>query len=136
MNTDERGFSDPLTEQVLGAVFEVSNTLGAGFFEKVYERALLRELALRGLRTAAQASFAVEYKGLPVGEYFADILVEDALVVELKCVERLANEHTAQCLNYLRASGRTVCLLVNFQKPKVEWKRIVQGFQIPEPMAG
>jgi GxxExxY protein len=136
MNTDERGFSDPLTEQVLGAVFEVSNTLGAGFLEKVYERALLRELALRGLRTAAQASFAVEYKGLPVGEYFADILVEDALVVELKCVERLANEHTAQCLNYLRASGRTVCLLVNFQKPKVEWKRIVQGFQIPEPMAG
>ena len=136
MNTDERGFSDPLTEQVQGAVFEVSNTLGAGFLEKVYERALLRELALRGLRTAAQASFAVEYKGLPVGEYFADILVEDALVVELKCVERLANEHTAQCLNYLRASGRTVCLLVNFQKPKVEWKRIVQGFQIPEPMAG
>jgi GxxExxY protein len=136
MNTDERGFSDPLTEQVLGAVFEVSNTLGAGFLEKVYERALLRELALRGLRTAAQASFAVEYKGLPVGEYFADILVEDALVVELKCVERLANEHTAQCLNYLRASGRTVCLLVNFQKPKVEWKRIVQGFQIPEPMTG
>jgi GxxExxY protein len=136
MNTDERGFSDPLTEQVLGAVFEASNTLGAGFLEKVYERALLRELALRGLRTAAQASFAVEYKGLPVGEYFADILVEDALVVELKCVERLANEHTAQCLNYLRASGRTVCLLVNFQKPKVEWKRIVQGFQIPEPMAG
>ena len=136
MNTDERGFSDPLTEQVLGAVFDVSNTLGAGFLEKVYERALLRELALRGLRTAAQASFAVEYKGLPVGEYFADILVEDALVVELKCVERLANEHTAQCLNYLRASGRTVCLLVNFQKPKVEWKRIVQGFQIPEPMAG
>jgi GxxExxY protein len=136
MNTDERGFSDPLTEQVLGAVFEVSDTLGAGFLKKVYERALLRELALRGLRTAAQASFAVEYKGLPVGEYFADILVEDALVVELKCVERLANEHTAQCLNYLRASGRTVCLLVNFQKPKVEGKRIVQGFQIPERMAG
>src|SRR5205807_6360887 len=54
--------------------------------------------------------------------------VEDALVVELKCAERLASEHTAQCLNYLRASGRTVCLLVNFQKPKVEWKRVVLGF--------
>jgi hypothetical protein len=67
------------------------------------------------------------------GEYFADLLVEDVLVVELKCAERLANEHTAQCLNYLRASGRTVCLLVNFQKPKVEWRRIVLGFpdQIP-----
>jgi GxxExxY protein len=56
------------------------------------------------------------------------------LVVELKCVERLAGEHTAQCLNYLRASGVTLCLLVNFQKPKVEWKRIVHEFQIPEPI--
>ncbi len=135
MNTDEHGF-DSLTERVLGAVFEVSNTLGAGFLEKVYERALLKELALLGIRATTQASFAVIYKGHAVGEYFADILVEDVLVIELKCVERLANEHTAQCLNYLRASGRTRCLLVNFQKPKVEWKRIVQGFQIPEPLEG
>lgn len=129
MNADERGFYDSLTERVLAAVFEVSNTLGAGFLEKVYERALLRELALRGIRAAAQASFAITYKGHYVGEYFADLLVEEVLVIELKCVERLANEHTAQCLNYLRASGRTLCLLVNFQKPKVEWKRIVLGFQ-------
>ena len=133
MKTDERGF-DSLTEQVLAAVFEVSNTLGAGFLEKVYERALLIELSSCGIRATAQASFAVTYKGQYVGEYYADILVEDVLVVELKCVERLANEHTAQCLNYLRASGRTLCLLVNFQKPKVEWKRIVYGYQIPEAM--
>ncbi|MEX2264490.1 MAG: GxxExxY protein [Bryobacteraceae bacterium] len=133
MNTDERGF-DSLTERVLAAVFEVSNTLGAGFLEKVYERALFRELGLRGIRATAQASFAVTYKGHYVGEYFADIVVEDVLVIELKCVERLANEHTAQCLNYLRASGRTLCLLINFQKPKVEWKRLVHGFQIPEPL--
>ena len=106
---------------------EVSNTLGAGFLEKVYERALLKELVLRGMRAKAQVSFPVSYKGQIVGEYFADLVVEDVLVVELKCVERLANEHTAQCLNYLRASGRTVCLLVNFQRPKVEWKRIVLG---------
>ena len=83
-------------------MFEVSNTLGAGFLEKVYQRALLRELGLRGIRVTAEASFAVIYKGHSVGEYFADLLVEDALVVELKCAERLANEHTAQCLNYLR----------------------------------
>jgi GxxExxY protein len=76
----------------------------------------------------------VKYKGHPVGEYFADILVEDVLVVELKCVERLAAEPTAQCLNYLRASGATLCLLLNFQKPKVEWKRIIHGFQTPEPL--
>jgi GxxExxY protein len=130
MNTDEHGSFDALTERVLGAVFEVSNTLGAGFLEKVYRRALLHELRLRGIRAAAEVSFPVSYKGHGV-EYFADILVEDALVIELKCAERLSNEHTAQCLNYLRASGRSLCLLVNFQKPKVEWKRIVYGFQIP-----
>src|SRR5919108_4020342 len=131
MNADNKCL-DSLSEQVLGAIFEVSNTLGAGFLEKVYERALLRELSLRGIRATPQASFAVAYKGYSVGDYCADILVEDVLVVELKCVERLAKEHTAQCLNYLRASGRTLCLLVNFHKPKVEWKRIVYGFQIPE----
>jgi GxxExxY protein len=124
MDTDEHGLK-ALTEKVLGAVFEVSNTLGAGFLEKVYERALLIELAAQGLRATAQPSFGVTYKGRSVGEYFADILVEDVLVLELKCVDHLANEHMAQCLNYLRASGRTLCLLINFQKPKVEWKRIV-----------
>ena len=132
MNTDEHGYLDSLTERVLGAVFEVSNTLGAGFLEKVYERALLRELALRGIRATAQTSLAVTYKGHHVGEYFADILVEDLLVIELKCVDRLANDHTAQCLNYLRASGLGLCLLVNFQRPKVEWKRIIFGFQTSE----
>jgi GxxExxY protein len=88
----------------------------------------LKELALRDIRATGQASLAVTYKGHLVGEYFADILVEDLLVVELKCVEQLAGEHTAQCLNYLRASGLAVCLLVNFQRPKVEWKRIVHQF--------
>ena len=132
MNADKTGYSDSLTERVLAAVFEVSNILGAGFLEKVYERALFRELGLRGIPAITQASFAVTYKGHHVGEYLADILVEDVLVVELKCAERLTNEHTAQCLNYLKASGRTRCLLVNFQKPKVEWKRIVLGFQPAE----
>jgi len=132
MNTDEHGYLDSSTERVLGALFEVSNTLGAGFLEKVYEHALIRELALRGIRASAQASLAVTYKGQDVGKYFAAILVEDVLVVELKCVDRLANEHTAQCLNYLLASNLGLCLLVNFQKAKVEWKRIIQGFYLPE----
>jgi len=128
MNADERGFNDPLTERVLGASFEVSNTLGVGFLEKVYERALLREFALRGIQATPQSSMSVMYKGYCVGEYFPDLLVEDSLIVELKCVDHFANEHMAQCLNYLKASGRRVCLLVNFQKPKVEWKRVVNGF--------
>ena len=112
----------------MGAIFEVANTLGSGFLEKVYHRALLRELKLRGIAAVSQASFPVVYKDQPVVEYFADILVEDALVLELKCVDRLTNERMAQCLNYLRASGRTVCLLVNFQKPTLEWKRVVLKF--------
>jgi GxxExxY protein len=132
MNADERGCFDTLTERVIAAIFEVSNTLGAGFLEKVYERALLRELTLQGIQVKAQAAFAVIYKGHSVGEYFADLLVEDVLVIEVKCADRLTNEHTAQCLNYLRASGRTLCLLVNFQKPKVEWKRIVFNFRETE----
>lgn len=128
MTTDELKSLDTLTEQVLGAIFEVSNTLGAGFLEKVYQRALLHELRSRGIRATTEVSFTVRYKGHGVGEYFADLLVEDVLVVELKCTERLSREHTAQCLNYLRASGMNLCLLVNFQKPKVEWKRIVLRF--------
>jgi GxxExxY protein len=122
----DRGIEE-LTEGVLGAVFEVANNLGCGFLEKVYERALVRELGARGVRAAAQVPLEVKYKGYPVGEYFADIVVEEVVVVELKCVERLGNEHAAQCLNYLRASGMRVCLLVNFQRPKVEWKRILLG---------
>ena len=117
---------ETLTENVLGAVFEVSNTLGVGFLEKVYERALVRELGLRGIRGAAQAPLTVAYKGQAVGEYFVDVLVEGVLVVELKCVERLGNEHMAQCLNYLRASGLSVCLLINFQRSKVEWRRVLR----------
>ena len=124
MNAD---LNEALSERVIGAIFEVSNTLGAGFFEKVYERALVKELRLRGLRAEAQAPMEVSYKGENVGIYLADIVVEDELVVELKCADRLAAEHTAQCLNYLRASGRSVCLLVNFQSPRVEWKRILRS---------
>jgi GxxExxY protein len=78
MNADN---FNSLTERVLGAVFEVSNTLGAGFLEKVYERALLKELAIRGVQAQAQVSFTVTYKGFFVGEYFADILVENVLVI-------------------------------------------------------
>ena len=132
MNADEHRCPDSLTERVIGAILEVSNVLGAGFLEKVYERALLHELGLRGIRATAQAPLTIRYKERCIGQYCADLLIEDVLVVELKCVDRLCNEHMAQCLNYLRASGRSVCLLVNFQRPKVEWRRIVLGFEHPE----
>ena len=117
--------AEEVTEKVIGAFFEVSRLLGAGFLEKVYERALVEELRLRGLRVSGQTGFAVRYKGHAVGEYVPDILVEDCLIVELKCVDQLRAEHAAQCLNYLRVADRPVCLLVNFQKARVEWRRIV-----------
>ena len=99
--------------------------LGCGFLEKVYERALMRELGLRGVRAKAQVSFPVYYKGQRIGDYVADLVVEERVIVELKCVDRFADEHLAQCINYLKASGLRVALLVNFQRSKVEWKRVL-----------
>jgi GxxExxY protein len=116
---------DGLVERVVGAVYEVSNVLGGGFLEKVYERALVQELVLRGLTVTSQAAFPVGYKGQCVGEYVADLLVEEKLIIELKCVDEFGKEHLAQCINYLKASGIKLALLVNFQKPRVEWRRIV-----------
>ena len=124
MNANERE-SDNLVKEVVGALYEVSNVLGCGFLEKVYERALVRELGARGLRVQSQVVFPVLYKGHNVGDYVADMLVEERLIVELKCADRLSNEHMAQCINYLRASTIELALLVNFQKPRVEWKRII-----------
>jgi len=108
----------------VGAAYEVSNTLGCGFLEKVHERAMAKEIRIRGLRVKTQVGYSVIYKEQLVGEYFADLVVEDRLVVELKCVEEFSNGHLAQCLNYLKASGLPLALLVNFQHPKVMWRRI------------
>ncbi|MEE9211580.1 MAG: GxxExxY protein, partial [Phycisphaeraceae bacterium] len=94
-----------LSEQVIGAAFEVSNVLGVGFLEKVYEKALLHELRLRGMQVTAQQRIEVNYKNECVGEYVADIVVDNRLIVELKCVDAIALEHVAQCLNYLKATG-------------------------------
>jgi len=125
MDTDAPGLETLLTEAVIGSAFEVSKVLGAGFLERVYERAMLRELTLRGVSAKTQASVPVCYKGQYVGEYCADLVVDEKVIVELKCVDRLGNEHLAQCINYLRASGLRVALLINFQRPKVEWKRVL-----------
>jgi GxxExxY protein len=128
MNANEREWLDDLVKGVVGAAYGVSNTLGAGFLEKVYERALMKELGLRGLRALSQVPIPVQYKGETVGDYFADILDEGQLIVELKCVSRITGENVAQCINYLKATGLKVCLLINFQHPRVEWKRIVHNF--------
>jgi GxxExxY protein len=121
----ERASLEALVEKVVGAAYEVSNVLGAGFLEKIYERALMEELSARGVRVKAQAPFPVAYKGKHIGTFSADLLVEDHLLVEVKCVDGFSNEHLAQCINYLKASGLHLALLINFRRPKVEWRRIV-----------
>ena len=125
--TNEHEF-DKLIEIVIGAAYEVANVLGCGFLEKVYERALVNELIQRGISVQSQTVFAVSYKGHPVGDYIADLLVDGRVIVELKCMDCFSNEHMAQCINYLKASGIRIVLLINFQRPKVEWKRIIYGF--------
>ena len=118
-----------LTYQINGAIFEVSRTLGAGFLEKVYENALMIELLKRGLKAESQVPIKVFYKEEAVGEYFADILVQNKVILELKAVENLSKLHEAQILNYLKATGIQVGLLVNFKHPKAEIKRMVLGLQ-------
>ena len=120
--------ADEITREILGASFEVLNILGSGFCEKVYERALFEELHARGFRSRMQVTLPVSYKKTRVGKFFVDLLVEDQVIVELKCVESLRPEHLAQCVNYLRAADLRVALLLNFQRSKLGWQRIVNKF--------
>jgi GxxExxY protein len=120
--------SDPrtnqITEIVIGCAFRVHNTLGAGFLEKVYENALVHELRKSGLGVAQQAEINVYYDGIAVGHFAADLLVESIVLVELKATKALDENHLAQCINYLRATGLRICLLLNFGSPKLQIKRV------------
>ncbi len=115
---------DPVSEQIIGCAFKVANTLGPGFLEKVYENALLHELRKAGLKVEAQKSIQVWYDGELVGEFAADLLVEERTLVELKACRALSEAHVVQGLNYLAATGLTTCLLLNFGTPKVEVRRL------------
>jgi GxxExxY protein len=114
-----------VTERIIGCAYAVSNGLGVGFLEKVYENALIHELRKAGLNAGQQQPIKVLYDGVIVGDYFADIVVEESVIVELKAVKTFDNIHFAQCVNYLRATGMRVCLLINFGRTKVEIKRFV-----------
>ena len=116
---------DDLTYKIRGAIFEVNRVLGHGFLEKVYENALMVELEDKGLKAESQVPISVQYKNREVGEYFADVVVEDEVILELKAVESLQKFHEAQLLNYLRATGFKLGYLVNFTHPKAEIKRFV-----------
>ncbi len=113
-----------ITEVIIGSAFEVINTIGFGFLEKVYENSLRAELNLRGLHVEQQFPITVSYKESEVGFYIADLLVEDIVVVELKAVSALISVHSAQVINYLKATHCPTGLLINFGNPRLEIRRL------------
>ena len=117
-----------LTERVIGCAYTVSNTLGHGCLEKVYENSLAHELRKAGMQVEQQKEFQVLYEGHLVGEYVADMIVDGCLLVELKTAKVLDNAHLAQGPNYLKVTGLQVCLLTNFGRPHVQVRRIINGF--------
>jgi len=120
----EEAAIDKITEKIIACAFKVSNALGIGFVEKVYENAYANQMRKDGLRVVQQYPIKVEYDGVLVGEFNADMLVEDRVLVELKSVSELTPEHLAQSLNYLRATGLEACLLINFGKSRIQVRHL------------
>jgi GxxExxY protein len=118
---------EAITKSVIGCAFEVINELGAGFLESVYEKALLLALRQKGLSAVSQHPAKVMFRGEGVGDFYADIFVEEKVIVELKAVKAIAPEHQAQIINYLNATGIEVGLLINFGNPKLEYKRFTRS---------
>jgi len=119
---------ESLTGQILEAAFEVSNELGIGFLESVYEQSLFIALRDKGIRAERQQPIKVFFRGQLAGVFQADLVVENKVVLELKAVKMLAPEHAAQVLNYLKATGKPVAMLLNFGSPKLEWRRFDNRF--------
>lgn len=115
-----------LTRSIIGCAFEVINELGDGFLESVYENALMVALEEAGLSVESQKAIDVNFRGRVIGNFYADLIVEDKVIVELKAVSSLAPEHSAQVINYLNATGFRVGLLINFGNPKLQYKRLTR----------
>ena len=123
---DNRELHWDLTHSIIGCVFEVVNELGSGFLESVYENAMVIALSDAGISVETQKPIQVSFRGKLVGDYIADIIAEKKVLVELKAVKALAPEHEAQLINYLKATGIEVGLLVNFGNPELEYKRFTR----------
>ena len=118
---------EQLTEKIIGCAFRVYNQMGFGFLESVYEKCLMIELEECGVRAQAQTPLTVRYREHVVGDFVADVIVEDSVIIELKSVRRLSQSHEAQLVNYLVATGKPVGLLLNFGEERVEVKRKVRN---------
>ncbi|BCR06715.1 hypothetical protein DESUT3_37840 [Desulfuromonas versatilis] len=124
----DEAYINSITELIIGCAYQVGRTLGQGFLEKVYENALCHELSKSELSVAQQYPLNVIYDGIVVGEFFADLVVQNEVIVELKAVKGLDASHFSQCMNYLKATGKRVGLLINFGTSKVEIRRVVNSF--------
>lgn len=122
---EDKQILNEITEKIIGCAYEVGNTLGSGFVESVYEKALQHQIQKIGLSAERQYQLKVVYDNILVGEFFADMAVEKKVLVELKALRMLDEIHIAQVMNYLKASGMPVCLLINFGRPKIEIRRFV-----------
>ncbi len=118
---------EEITGTILGCAFEVSNELGAGFVESVYEKAMLIALRDKGFSAKSQQPARVTFRGQCVGDFYADIFVEGRVIVELKAVKALTPEHQAQVIDYLNATGVEVGLLINFGHPKLEYRSFTRS---------
>jgi GxxExxY protein len=125
MNTEKEFFRKDITKDILDSAFKVHNALGCGLLEKVYGNGLCWDLELKGRGIVQQKEFRVLYRDKEIGIYYADIVVDGKVTVEVKSVERLDDVHRAQLLNYLRLSSIKVGLLINFSKTKLEYERLV-----------
>lgn len=114
-----------MTHAIIGAAFEVLNELGHGLHEKPYENALVHEFGLRSLNVSQQATFDILYKGHQVGTYIPDLIVERSVVVDTKVIELITDHERGQMLNYLRITGLSVGLILNFKYPKLQWERVI-----------
>jgi GxxExxY protein len=129
MNADTTQVSlNAMTSKVIECAYRVSNTLGAGFLEKVYDNALTIELQAAQVEFTRQPNYLVRYRQEIVGEYVPDFVIGKSVVVEIKALEMLTRAHHAQCINYLRATGLSLGLLLNFGAPRLELKRVVWRF--------
>ena len=122
---------EDITKVIIGSSFEIINELGSGLLESVYETCLHMLLTQRGFRVERQSPISVYFRGVCVGEFIADLLVENKVIVELKSARAIASEHQAQAIHYLAATGIEVGLLINFGRPTLQYKRLDRKQDIP-----
>ena len=127
MMIKDKAYYDAFATTIISCAYRVGNVLGCGFLERVYENALAIELTKVGFVVERQVPIQVSYNGQSVGDYFADMVVEGEIIVELKATKSIENIHFAQCQNYLKATGKKLGLIINFGEEKVNVRRVVNG---------